>query len=130
MGKIDPVKFWQESARSDRQIAEDLFRLDHYHMSLFMWQLTLEKLLKGQIAKVGAEIIPTHNLLRLAKEAGLDFSEKQKESLAEITTFNIEARYDDYKRRFYKKATKEFTSRWVKICEDFYQLIDSYDQKN
>ena len=29
-----------------------------------------------------------------------------------ITTFNIEARYPDYKREFYKRCTKEFASEY------------------
>lgn len=127
MVKVDLVKFWRESAQRDRKIAEDLFDLKHYHMALFIWQLVLEKLLKSRITKTGGQVVPTHNLLRLVKETDIKLSEDQKKQLAEITTFNIEARYDDYKLHFYRKATVEFTRRWVKVCVDLYKFIDTYD---
>lgn len=43
--------------------------------------------------------------------------------LNEITTFNIEARYDDYKLSFYKKANKEYAEEWSEICEKIYLSI-------
>lgn len=33
--------------------------------------------------------------------------------LDRITTFNINARYDDYKKNFYLLCTAEFTSGWI-----------------
>jgi len=31
-----------------------------------------------------------------------------------ISTFNINARYDDYKLAFYKKCDLEYTKKWIK----------------
>ncbi|GAG12465.1 unnamed protein product [marine sediment metagenome] len=39
-----------------------------------------------------------HNLLRLAKTAGLNPDEAKVDALIRITAFNIEARYPDVKR--------------------------------
>lgn len=33
--------------------------------------------------------------------------------LDEITSFNLNARYDDYKREFYKLCTDDYTRTWV-----------------
>jgi hypothetical protein len=33
--------------------------------------------------------------------------------LDEITTFNLNVRYDDAKIQFYKKSTKPFTGKWI-----------------
>lgn len=52
----------------------------------------------------------THDLLRLAEKAGIETTEIQKDALDLITTFNINTRYPDYKQKFYKKCTPEFTS--------------------
>ena len=51
--------------------------------------------------------------------AKLELSYEQKVFLDEVTTFNIRARYPDYKRGFYKKATKEFTERFIKEIKEF-----------
>ena len=33
--------------------------------------------------------------------------------LDKITSFNLNARYDDYKREFYSLCSKEFTKEWI-----------------
>ncbi len=37
----------------------------------------------------------------------------------EVTTFNIKARYPDYKGRFYNKATKRFAEGYISRIKDF-----------
>jgi hypothetical protein len=44
-----------------------------------------------------------HNLLRLAKAAGLELDKEKSDLLVTITAFNIEARYPDTQRTFRKK---------------------------
>ena len=46
-------------------------------------------------------------------------TEEQKDLLDEVTTFNIKARYPDYKGRFYKKATKRFAEGYVSKIKGF-----------
>lgn len=53
----------------------------------------------------------------------LDLGEEQKDILDTISTFNIRARYDDYKAEFYKLCTKEFTSEWVNKIKGFRQWL-------
>ncbi len=50
-----------------------------------------------------------HDINKLAKYAGLQIDENLGDVLDAITSFNIEARYPDYKQEFYKKCTKDFT---------------------
>ncbi len=57
----------------------------------------------------------THDLLTLTQIAGLNLDEAQEMQFNEITTFNVRARYDDVKHRFYKKATKTYTKEYIKI---------------
>jgi hypothetical protein len=42
-------------------------------------------------------------------------NEEELIQLKEISTFNITARYDNYKRDFYNKATEEYASEWIQI---------------
>ena len=50
--------------------------------------------------------------------------------LTDITTFNIKGRYDDYKNAFYKKASLEYTQKYLTETQ---QLIiwfkEHYPQK-
>ena len=103
--------------------SKDLFKLKHYDWSLFVWHLAIEKILKAKIVSLNKVVIYTHDLTRLAKEAKIPLDENLTAQLNEITTFNIEARYDDYKLSFYKKADKRYAGKWSKICQDIYIFI-------
>lgn len=76
-----------------------------------MFRSGFEKLLKGIYIKNTISDNPpkTHDLMVIADKAGLETDEKQKDLLDMITTFNISARYPDYKQSFYQKCTEEFT---------------------
>ena len=80
---------------------------------MFLGHLVLEKLLKAHYVKNNKKhAIFTHDLLRLATLAGLELNEETEEWLDEISTFNINARYDSYKKDFYQLCTREFTTLW------------------
>ena len=117
------IRNWILKAKKDIQTAKDLFRLGHYNWCLFIWHLALEKVLKAKLIAGDLPVMYTHDLTRLARKANIALSDKQIRELNEITTFNIEARYDDYKLSFYQKATKKYATLWTKICEAFYQLF-------
>lgn len=40
-----------------------------------------------------------------------------------ISTFNIAARYDDFKHSFHKRCTKEYTDKYFKISKDLYLCL-------
>ena len=121
----DLVRFWRKSAGEDLRVAEDNLKLCHNNWSLFFFQLVLEKTLKSLIVKrKDKSPLPIHDLVKLATEAGIELSLEQKEDFKEITSFNIEARYDDIKLSFYKKATKEYTKIWSKKCQEYYLWLE------
>jgi hypothetical protein len=65
----------------------------------------------------------THHLYRLAELGGLEISEEQADWLFKITTFNINARYDDYKKEFYEMCTLDFTKEWIDKIKTLQQWI-------
>jgi HEPN domain-containing protein len=91
-----------------------MFDSKRYSWSLFIGHLMIEKLLKAYFVKVKNDYPPyIHNLLRLAEMAGLNLNEEQAGQFAVITSFNINARYDDYKQSFRRLCTPEFTLEWM-----------------
>jgi len=126
MNKEELVSYWVESADRDSHAMENLFEKKDYNWSLFIGHLVIEKLLKAFYVKNNEGHPPlTHNLLRLAEKAGLELEEEQKDMLVTVTTFNIRARYDDYKSEFFKTCTKEFTELWITRIEGFIKWIKS-----
>lgn len=123
MKREEIIRILLEKAESDIITAKKLFEIERYDWSLFIWHLVVERVLKAKIISIGKDMTYTHDLLRLAKKANLDLDDKTIDELREITTFNIEARYDDYKLSFYKKADKEYSQKWNKICERIYLSV-------
>lgn len=120
MSQDDQARFWNNSAKDDLIVARDNFKLGHYHWSLFFYQLVLEKALKCLIVQKGETPYPVHNLVKLTNQAKIKLNETQRKDFVEISTFNIEARYDDIRLSFFKKATKEFALEWAKKCEEYF----------
>ncbi len=44
---------------------------------------------------------------------GLEMSDEYADWLDEITSFNLNARYDDYKREFYNLCTYDYAKKWI-----------------
>jgi len=65
----------------------------------------------------------SHDLRKLRKISGLVLDEEKIRWLDTITTFNLNARYDDYKQEFYRKCSKDYTSLWIDNIKTLRQWI-------
>jgi len=113
-------------AESDAQTARELYKIGRNDWCLFIWHLAIEKMLKAILLTEEKEIEYPHKLLSLALKTSISFSKSQEKYLREITTYNIEARYDDYKLSFYNKADNVYTQKWNTICADVYRLLKEH----
>lgn len=115
------VQYWLTSSKDDLDTAEKLFAVKKYHHCLFFVHLSLEKLLKAIfVSKKNLPASPIHDLVRLSEKAELNLEGSTLIRLAEISTFNVAARYDDYKLKFYKKATETYAKEWLEIGKSLY----------
>ena len=104
----------------------NLFKNGHFNWSLFIGHLVIEKLFKAlYIKNTNQHPIPIHDLTRIAAKSGIECSEETLNLLDTITTFNINARYEDVKQAFYLQCTKEFTSVWINHISELRQWIKS-----
>jgi len=118
------VNHWKESSDDDFKTMFILFNSKSYHWALFMGHIAIEKLLKAFFVKKSRCHAPfTHNLYRLAELGGLEISDEYAEWLFNITTFNLNARYDDFKKEFYTLCTVDFTKEWITKIETLQQWI-------
>ena len=124
MTQKDLVRFWQEGSEEAWKTVQALMQSQRYLHALFFCHLTLEKLLKAKYAeKHDTAPPPVHNLQWLAQKTGIALSESEQTMLAEITTFNISGRYEDYRNKLYKKADKVYTTQWVTSAEALLHTI-------
>ncbi len=112
------VQHWLESAEQNHITMQHMIESKDYNWALFMGHLVIEKILKAiYVKRLQRHAIFTHDLLRLATKIGIDLTDEQQEWLDEITTFNLNARYDNYKQDFYRLCTKDFTAKWIERIE-------------
>jgi len=104
---------WILKSDIDFETMNNLIKSKDFHWALFIGHLVIERLLKAIVVrKTGTHAPLTHDLRRLAKFSGIAFEDEHKMWLDTISTFNINARYDDYKQDFYKKCTPDYSITW------------------
>lgn len=109
MNKEEIIKYWIDASEIDFVAMNNLFKSKDYVWALFLGHLVIEKLIKALIVKNNIHDIPRiHDLNKLAKLTDLLIDDQLLDDFDAITAFNIETRYPDYKKEFYKKCTKEF----------------------
>jgi len=118
--------YWLEESQESLQVADHLFEKEDYSYALFFGHLAIEKLLKAiYVQKKGEHAPLIHNLLRLARLAGIEIESSMAEDLALITSFNIESRYPDLKRSFRKKCTKGYSTHQMGTIKDIVKWLKS-----
>lgn len=108
------IQYWRESSDQNYATMNNLINTKDFSWALFLGHLVIEKLLKAVYIKKAQKHPPfTHDLLRLANKLDLNLPDGYDEWLDVITTFNLNARYDDYKQNFHKLCTSQFTNEWA-----------------
>ena len=120
MNKKEILEYWLKSADIDYKTMQYLFKGKNYSWSLFIGHIVVEKLLKAYYVKnIDANTPHIHDLLRIAGKANLSLSEEQKDFLDTLTSFNIKARYDDYKLKFHRICTRKFADEYIGKIKEF-----------
>lgn len=118
------VNHWIETSDEDFNTMITLYKSKSYGWSLFLGHISTEKLLKALYVKRFNEHAPfTHNLYRLSELIGLELTDEYSDWFDEITSFNLNARYDDYKKEFYKLCTPEYTQNWIEKIKNIRSWI-------
>ena len=112
------IEHWRESSEQNYSTMQNLIKTKEYSWALFMGHLVVEKLLKAlYVKRLLKHPVFSHDLLRLAKNTGIELPVGYEEWLDEITTFNLNARYDDFKQSFHKLCTVDFCNEWIDKIE-------------
>lgn len=116
------VRYWIEASIHDLDMAGSLFRTGRYDYCLFLCHLSLEKILKALVTqKTKNHPAFTHNLLYLAGKADLQLSKTQVELLDGVNKFNMEARYPEDLRAFYKKADRAYSKPYLSATREIWK---------
>jgi HEPN domain-containing protein len=118
---------WRESAKDDVSTADALLVAGKYAHCLFFCHLAIEKMLKAVYTKKFDDVPPImHHLGKLWRKVEVPFGPASEELLTEISTFNVEARYDIFKQQLYKKASKSYTENYLYISKEIILWLNQY----
>jgi HEPN domain-containing protein len=126
MKKVDPVvEKWLEHAKYDLATAKAMFKTGRYLYVAFMCQQTIEKVLKTIIVKNGKEVLPIHNLVRLAEISGIYplLPEDYQIFLAELSPYAIKARYGVYKKHLSEITNKRKARMMLEQTKEVYRWL-------
>ena len=122
IGKV--IVYWVDSSDRDYGTMENLMKSGDYSWAMFLGHLVIEKLLKAIYVKVTRKhAVHGHDLLRLALNLDLDIDPLKEDWLDKITTFNLNARYDNFRQDFYQLCTQEFALEWKSKIEELRQWL-------
>ena len=94
------VAYWRAGADEALGAAELLIVSGRYNFGLFFLHLALEKMLKAIVAKETGDVPPkTHDLLLLARRAGLNLAMDVSEVLGEFQVYCMAGLYPDAEPR-------------------------------
>ncbi len=116
---------WIATSNDDCKTMNNLFLSGSNNWALFVGHISVEKLLKALYVQRHKQHAPRiHNLYRLAELCGIELTDNYPDWLDTVTSFNINARYDDYKKEFQRICTKEYTELWIGRIKELRQWIE------
>ncbi len=119
------VKKWIERVDYDMRTAEAMHGAGRHIYSIFMCQQAIEKCLKALIAYNGGEILPVHNLRRLAEMATVvaELSEEQLMKLDFLSQYYINARYKEDISELSKGITEDVSRNFIDFSKETIQWL-------
>jgi HEPN domain-containing protein len=125
MTRKQHVDYWLRGASENMKDMRGAIKSKRRAMAMFCGHLSVEKMLKGLCAVRDIEVWKEHELMKLAKKSGLNttLSADQRKELATISSFNIQARYDDTKMRFHATCTPQYVVEWSKKITAWYKYL-------
>ena len=119
------VDYWKKGSDEDWESVRRMVEsTQEYHWCLFVMHLSMEKALKGLVAKkIGDPPPEIHNLVRLADLADLELTEQQVLLLEQVNQFCLASRYPEEQLELRKLATREFALEYLERLETFRQWL-------
>lgn len=120
MNNMNEVRTWFERAKRDFKAAKVNFKEKLYDVSAFLLHQSLEKGLKALYLKKFKELIKTHNLIFLGRQAKIP--KEFLEICDKVNSFYIESRYPPL--FVVEKYTKENISPLIKEVKKVLEWIE------
>ncbi len=120
MGKKEIIQHWITMAERDWMSVLTLHQAGQHVHALFFCHLVIEKIMKAHWARDNEENEPPriHDLEYLYNQTDLKIAPEQVDLLGVMNSWNLEGRYQDYKDKFYKRASRTYTEEKIKQVDN------------
>jgi HEPN domain-containing protein len=114
------IQMWLDRVKYDIETAKAMLQTGRWIYAIFMCQQSLEKCIKALIASEDKEIIPIHNLRRLAEIASIihEFEESALIKLDFLSSYYINARYKEDLNELSKGISETVVKEFIEFTED------------
>src|SRR4030042_6025524 len=116
---------WVDRVTYDMDTAKAMLQTGRLIYAIFMCQQSLEKCFKALLSYQGKEIIPIHNLRRLA-ELSVDIYELNPDALIKLdflSSYYINARYKEDLQQLSRGITETTAQDFIQFTEDFVKWL-------
>ncbi len=114
------IQMWLDRVSYDIDTAKAMLQTGRWIYSIFMCQQSLEKCLKALIAYQDKEIVPIHNLRRLAEIASIihEFDESTLMKIDFLSNYYINARYKEDLNQLSKGINERLVQDFIRFSEE------------
>lgn len=117
------VQNWIERIEYDLQTAAAMLKARRYIYVVFMCQQAIEKCLKAVAAAQGREVVPIHNLRRLAELAGITVDPEKLIKLDFLSEYYINSRYKEDLAELSKGLTGKFAKETLAFTKQVVEWL-------
>ncbi len=116
---------WLERVSYDMDTAEAMYAARRYIYVVFMCQQALEKCFKAFMAFKGIEIIPVHNLRRLAEMTGMvgEMSAEDLKKIDFLSQYYLNARYKEDIEELSSQTTADIAKDFISFSKEKVQWL-------
>jgi HEPN domain-containing protein len=115
------ISYWEKGAGEDWAAAQSLVTSNMTRQALFFGHLAIEKILKALVCKHTIDVPPrTHNLVLLARLAGIKFDSQKEGSLKDFSAFNLIGRYPE---TLGPSPTRSFTLKKMAEMKEIFEWL-------
>ena len=114
---------WLERVKYDMDTAEAMYVTGRYIYAVFMGQQAIEKCFKALMAFKGMEIVPIHNLRRLAEIIGIigiidEMSKEDVKKVDFLSQYYLNARYKEDIEELSLQITADVAKEFVSFSKE------------
>lgn len=121
------VIYWLDLAQYDFDTAIAMYKTERWLYVAFMCHQVIEKMLKAYWCSKRDDDPPyTHSHQRIAQGTGIwdKMTDKQRDFIETVTTFNIETRYPRYKEQLASYLSRETCSNIIEETKELKEWIE------